>query len=81
MRDALLAAIKLGRGGGGDQCVAAIGGVGSQLEYVAAHYTPGRVDDIDVANVAFGIERPLHDEGPFVRATREDSATASDVRT
>ena len=61
-----VAAIELGRGRRGDQRVRAGVHLHIDAQLVAADHAAGRMHEIDVARIAFGIERPLNDERTLV---------------
>ena len=78
--NAAVAAIELGRGGRGDQRVRARVHLHVDAQLVAADDAAGRMHEIDVAGIAFGIERPLHDERPAWCALDQARATRSQAR-
>src|SRR5690349_11252278 len=75
MRYPGVASVELCRCGRGDEGVAAVVGFGVYFEYVAADYTAGWVDEVDVADVSLRIEGTLHDQRTSMRPMRQDSAS------
>lgn len=66
------AAIELARAGHGDQRMAFRVQMHRNIQRIAADYPAWRVQQIQVAGVAFGIKRPLYGEGPEVMSSVQE---------
>ena len=66
------AAIELARAGHGDQRMAFRVQMHRNIQRIAADYPAWRVQQIQVAGIAFGIKRSLYGEGPDVMSSVQE---------